>query len=408
MITEAIILAGGKGTRLQSEISEFPKSMAPINGIPFLSYQFDFLLKHEIKTVYLAVGYLSEVIQNFYGNSYLGMTINYVYEKEPLGTGGAISQALSYTITNDILVLNGDSLFHIDIHEFYKFHQSKIATCSLALKHFKNFDRYGVVQSNIENKIIGFEEKQEQTEGDINGGVYLLNKSQFLSLTFPRSYSFEKEYLETYLKNHEIFGYPSQEYFLDIGIPEDYFTAQKEFAHLKPWNIDSSWTLFLDRDGVINKQIKGGYVTDIESFQFLDGALNALSELSRIFGRIIVVTNQQCIGKKIITTQQLDKIHSFMVQQIKEKGGHINKVYFAPNLSEENSPMRKPNSGMADKAKEDFPSIDFHKSIIVGDSISDIEFGKNKNMKTVLITNELISFPDRCFRGLKDFSKSIS
>ena len=408
MIKEAIILAGGKGTRLQSVVSEFPKSMAPINGIPFLAYQLDYLAQYKIETVYLAVGYLSHVIENYFGNYYNTINIEYIKELEPLGTGGAISQAISFTKTEDVVVLNGDSLFTIDLNSMYALHRSNKSDCSIALKKLENFERYGVVKTNIEDRIIGFEEKRKQAKGTINGGIYLLNKVRFSALSFPNHYSFEKDYLESQFMNFSFYGFQSSEYFLDIGIPEDYEKAQEDFKQYKNWEIDKTWTLFLDRDGVINKQIKGGYVTHIENFDFIDGAIDSIALLSRIFGRIVVVTNQQCVGKGILTKKELDSIHSFMIQRIEENGGKIDKVYFAPQLAEENSTLRKPNSGMADLALVDFPEIDFTKSVMVGDSISDIEFGQNKRMKTVLITKDLIGLPERCHTGLKDFLKSIS
>ena len=408
MIEEALILAGGKGTRLQSIVSKLPKSMAPINGIPFLSYQFNLLLKHEIKTAYLAVGHLSELIKNYYGNSYQGINLEYIKENEPLGTGGAISQAISHTKTNDILVLNGDSIFTIDLKEFFDSHVQKQADFSVALKKLKNFDRYGVVKMDDNQKIIDFEEKQHQQEGHINGGVYILNKLKFGSLKFPKAYSFEKEFLESQFNNFKFYGYPSTSYFLDIGIPEDYEQAQQDFKSYKDWEIDATWTLFLDRDGVINKQIKGGYVTSEALFEFIPGVLDSIKTLSKIFGRIVIVTNQQCIGKGIISRQELESIHLAMCKDIEKANGKIDKVYYAPNLASENSELRKPNSGMAELAKNDFPEINFTKSVMVGDSISDIEFGNRKNMKTVLISNELNRLADRCFSSLEKFTKSIS
>lgn len=164
--------------------------------------------------------------------------------------------------------------------------------------------------------------------------------------------------------------------------------------------IDRSWTLFLDRDGVINVRDFHGYITRIEDFDFIEGSLEALVRFSKIFDRIVVVTNQQCIGKKIISTNQLDSIHQYMIEEIEKAGGRIDKVYYAPQLAKENSIYRKPQSGMADLAKVDFPEIDFSKSIIVGDSESDMQFGINKGMKTVFITPESIEKYDYCCKTL--------
>lgn len=406
MIEEAIILAGGLGTRLRSKVAELPKSMAPINGLPFLSYQLNYLKQFEIKTVYLAVGYLSHVITDYFGDSFKGMNIVYTFEEEPLGTGGAISQALAKTTQEEVLILNGDTMFQVDLAQFYLAHTENNADFSLALKPLTKFERYGVVQLNEHNQVNGFEEKQFQESGLINGGVYLLNKTALASYSFPTKYSFEKEFLETKYTELHFHGYESEGYFLDIGIPADYDQAQEDFKRYSSWDLDSSWTLFLDRDGVINTHIKGGYVTSISEFEFIDGVLTSLPKLAQIVGRIVVVTNQQCIGKGILSESELNEIHDHMITTIQNEGGRIDAVYFAPQLVSENSSMRKPNTGMADAAQAQFPDIDFTKSIMVGDSLTDMEFGKRKGMKTVQITPGLNGKVDRCFPTLEDFAKS--
>ncbi|MEN8929107.1 MAG: HAD-IIIA family hydrolase [Flavobacteriales bacterium] len=408
MIQEAIILAGGLGTRLRTEVAELPKSMAPINGIPFLKYQLNYLADYKIKTVHLAVGYLSEVITDYFGDSYNGMDINYSLEKEPLGTGGALLQALNKTETEEVLILNGDTMFQVELNELYKSHKDSEADFSLALKPMKDFERYGIVRLNEDNKVIGFEEKRFTEQGNINGGVYILNKSALDSYSFRPKFSFEKEFLESKFNELNFNGFVSDGYFLDIGIPKDYEKAQQDFRKFDNWRIDKSWTLFLDRDGVINKHIKNGYVTNINEFKFIDGVLESISILNKNFGRIVVVTNQQCIGKGIINKKELDLIHEYMLSEIKKAGGNIDNIYYAPQLVTENSEMRKPKTGMAMKAKEDFSEIDFKKSIIVGDSLTDMEFGKKIAMKTVFITAGLNGKFDKCFSSLKNFTKSIS
>lgn len=405
---EAIILAGGKGTRLHSLVSEMPKSMAPINGIPFLSYQLDYLAKHKFKTIYLAVGHLSDKIINFYGDSYQGMQLVYSVENEPLGTGGAISKALKLATKNNVLVLNGDTLFYANLEELYHCHTSTESVVTMALKALSNFNRYGVVQTNEEHQVIAFEEKKQQNQGQINGGIYVLNKEKFSQLHIGNNYSFESDFLETFFTSLKISGISSNGYFLDIGIPSDYQQAQVDFKRFHSWPIDKTWTLFLDRDGVINKQIKNGYVTSVKDFTFLDGVLDCFSHLTHSFGRIIVVTNQQCIGKGIITSNELNAIHTYMKQQIELHGGRIDQIYYAPDLDSNDNLLRKPNTGMAELAFKEFPEIIFEKSIVVGDSNTDIEFGKKMNMKTVLISTEISPYSDKCFESLENFSKSLS
>lgn len=158
---------------------------------------------------------------------------------------------------------------------------------------------------------------------------------------------------------------------------------------LKDLNIDKSWTLFLDRDGVINKKLDDDYVKHWIEFEFIDGVTSALKGLNDLFGTIVIVTNQQCIGKGIIRTEDLELIHKNMMYEINYLKGRIDKIYHSPYLASENHPTRKPGIGMALQAQKDFPHVDFSKSIIVGDSLSDMEFGKNAGMKTVYVSDKL-------------------
>jgi histidinol-phosphate phosphatase family protein len=147
--------------------------------------------------------------------------------------------------------------------------------------------------------------------------------------------------------------------------------------------VDKSWTLFLDRDGVINTRIVGDYVKKADEFIFLPGALQAIAQLSAHFGKIIVVTNQQGIGKGLYTHDDLTLVHSKMKDEVELAGGRIDAIFYAPNLSAENSPLRKPGIGMALNAQKIFPQIDFAKSIMVGDTESDMQFAHNAGMKSV-------------------------
>jgi histidinol-phosphate phosphatase family protein len=172
--------------------------------------------------------------------------------------------------------------------------------------------------------------------------------------------------------------------------------------------IKNDWTLFLDRDGVINVRIIDGYVTKIEEFEFLPNVIDAFKIFNEKFKRIIVVTNQQGVGKGIMTSEDVDSVHKYMIQEVERHGGRIDKIYFCPQLKSVDNNYRKPSPKMAYFAKEDFPEIDLSKSIMVGDMNSDIEFGKNAGMKTVFIgDNDLKLNPDSRYNSLYDFAKMI-
>ena len=176
----------------------------------------------------------------------------------------------------------------------------------------------------------------------------------------------------------------------------------------------SKKTLFLDRDGVINRQIIGGYVTCVDEFEFLPGVLEALTFLSEQFDYIFVVTNQQGVGKGVFSVEQLNEIHSFMTAKINERGGRIDKIYFCTDLENSNSKYRKPNTGMGLQAINDFQDIDLVSAVMVGDSLLDMHFGKNLGVKTGFLTNskpvneEILNIADLIFVNLLDFSAQLS
>ncbi len=228
MVKEAIILAGGLGPRLRSVLTDMPKCMAIVKGRPFLTYLIDYYKNQGIEKFIFSVGYKYESIQNYLMKEYSFLNYQLSIEDTPLGTGGAIIQACKKIVSDDVLVLNGDTLFKVDITSLYNLHQSENADCTISLKPMKNASRYGTVELNEKNRIIRFSEKMIQSGGLINGGVYILKKNGFDSMVFPKTFSFENEYLEKYVSQKKIMGCVQTNFFIDIGIPADYFKAQKK------------------------------------------------------------------------------------------------------------------------------------------------------------------------------------
>ncbi|RTJ15512.1 D-glycero-D-manno-heptose 1-phosphate guanosyltransferase [Campylobacter jejuni] len=213
---QAIILCGGLGTRLKSVIKDIPKPMAPINNKPFLEFIFEYLKKQGVKEIILAVSYKYEAIQEYFKDEFLGIKIKYSIEKELLGTGGAINEALKF-IKNEAYVLNGDTFFDIDLSKL-KLNESKIC---LALKQMNGFDRYGTVELDGKNYIKLFKEKEFKKQGLINGGIYLLNKDIFNDFDLQEKFSFE-EFLQENYEKLKAKAHIFDDYFIDIGVPEDY------------------------------------------------------------------------------------------------------------------------------------------------------------------------------------------
>jgi D-glycero-alpha-D-manno-heptose 1-phosphate guanylyltransferase len=228
VILEAIILAGGFGTRLQSVVKDIPKPMADIGGKPFLEYLICYLSKCGVDKVILSVGYKKEAIKEYFKDSFEAVKIVYCDEDSPLKTGGAIKKALSFSCDEDVLVVNGDTFFALDIRTFKEAHIASKSLVSLSLKPMMDFDRYGSVVLNG-SRVCSFEEKSYRAEGLINGGVYMLNRSTMLLLNdYSDIFSFEKDFLEEKIADINPHGFIDNGYFIDIGIPEDYERAKKE------------------------------------------------------------------------------------------------------------------------------------------------------------------------------------
>lgn len=224
---EVVVLAGGFGTRLKSVVTDVPKPMAPINGKPFLEYLLQYLISNNVKHVVLSVGYKSEIIQNYFRDSYKNITITYSIEGKPLGTGGAIKKAIKYIKGDQFYILNGDTFFNISLNAI-KLERSTFI--KIALKHVYNTTRYGFVVLDNKGKISKFLKKSNKSFGKINAGIYLTRVNLFDNYKLSESFSFEK-FLEENIKNLHAFGKVFDNYFIDIGVPEDYDKANKELVN---------------------------------------------------------------------------------------------------------------------------------------------------------------------------------
>ena len=385
---EVIVLAGGLGTRLRSVVHEIPKCLAPVAGKPFLGYLLDWLVSQGADHVVFSVGYLREQVIDYVQSQDWPFTYDFAIEETPLGTGGGIRLSLEKCRENQVFVVNGDTFFPVDLKAMPCFH-----AITLALKPMKDFDRYGAVEVRRASalQVIAFHEKAHCGEGLINGGVYAIDRNRLDLSSLPEKFSFEKEVLEPGAAIGEIGGWVSDAYFIDIGIPEDYQKAQWAipawFAVQKAseavMKADAS-TLFLDRDGVLNRHLPGDYVRTPQMWEWMPGVLQALAQWSGKFKHIILVTNQRGVGKGLMTDAQLAQVHARMMQDILEAGGRLDLILTCTAVSEDD-PRRKPNPGMFYEACGLFPDIDAKSSVMVGDSTSDAAFAKNSGMSFILL-----------------------
>lgn len=382
---EAIILAGGLGTRLRSVTGEVPKCLAPVDGKPFLQYLLEWLSRYEVKHVVFSVGYLREQVIAFVESRSWPFDISYAIEKEPLGTGGGIRLALRQCRGKQVYVFNGDTFFNVDLKAL-----PFTAPVTLALKPMRDFDRYGAVDWDGD-LVTGFQEKKHCSEGLINGGVYAIDRSQLDMSLFPKKFSFETEVLEPLSDYGLVAGVVQDGYFIDIGVPEDYARAQLELPEIQSVLKASDAvlatkadTLFLDRDGVINRWLPGDYVRSWEQFAFLPGILESLRKWADPFKHIIIVSNQRGVGKGRMTQEELDTVHARMLEEIRQAGGRIDRIYTCTAVEEDN-PRRKPNPGLYLEACRDYPDITAERSLMLGDSDSDRDFARNCGMDFVLM-----------------------
>ncbi len=231
---EAIVLAGGMGTRLSARLKDIPKPMAPIVGRPFLEILLSQLQRAGCTRVLLSVGHLHTVIQNHFGATYQGMQLDYVIEHIPLGTGGAIRAALAATNEDTVLVLNGDTFLDVNYAAMLAFHADEAAKMTIAITRQEDIARYGGVLLTG-SRVVSFQEKGQTGPGWINAGVYALQKNM---LCWPESmgekFSFETDFLVPELKKISPAAFPANGYFLDIGVPEDFDRAQTELASFIP------------------------------------------------------------------------------------------------------------------------------------------------------------------------------
>ena len=391
---EVIILAGGLGTRLRSVVSEVPKCMAPVGGRPFLWYLLEQLRFFDVKRVVLSVGYLRESVQDWvaqHAGEY-PFEFRFAVEEQPLGTGGGIRLAASMCEGSEVLVLNGDTFFDADLAGLQAARRSSGLPVAVALKPMTDFDRYGTVELRDDGVIAAFREKAPCTEGLINGGVYSIDTASGVLEGLPERFSFEKDVLEPQCEAGRLFGLVQKGYFIDIGVPEDYAVADAGPFLLCPARpfidilkaIYGCDTLLLDRDGVINRLRPGDYVKTVNEFEWLPGAKEALRFAAGKFSRIFIVSNQRGVGRGLMTREALDAIHAWMCGEIEAAGGRIDGIYVCTAVSEDD-PCRKPRRGMFDLILAEHPEVEASRTVMVGDSTSDIQFAWNCGIKGYLV-----------------------
>jgi len=375
MTDTAVILVGGYGSRLGKITKKIPKPLIRIQNKKFLEWIIINLSKYNIKKIYLLCSYKKNLFFKFFHNkNFYNLNIQCIDEGSPKGTGGALLKVKN-RIKKNFLLLNGDTYFDINLNKIFNL-KNKIG--NIALVQNKNH-KYNKKLSKInikKNSLIFFSKKKSNI---MNAGIYYFSKKIFRYLN--KKSSLEDEVIPKLVKEKKLIGSVFYDNFIDIGTP-------KNLERSKNLNFFKHKAIFLDRDGVINKEIKNSYVLNKNQFTFNTGAKKAISYLNKKKYLIIIVTNQACIGKKLITEIELQKIHDYMKQQIfRFSGGYINDIFYAPyyKYSKEkkyrlNYNLRKPNDGMFKLAKKKW-NIELSQSIMIGNQVTDQIASKKAKIK---------------------------
>jgi histidinol-phosphate phosphatase family protein len=379
ILPRVLILAGGFGTRLASVVKDTPKPMAPIAGRPFLEYQIEYLKNQGFTRFTLLTGYLSEVIENHFGDgSRFGLEIDYSVEKEPLGTGGAIRLAMLKNPGDRFLVLNGDGLFATDYRRFVRLSEGPL---SLALKYSTELDRYGSVEIDKHFKVTQFREKSPVLkEGYINAGAYLIT-AEALNLLPEGKSSIETMVFQPLAQEKILSGIPCGGKFVDIGTPDSFGWSQ---SHLPGWlKEEFKPCLFLDRDGVLIKN--KNYLHKTEDVVIVPEVLDLIRETRKRGWYTVVVTNQSGVARGLYTKEDCDLVHRHIDAELARENLSVDLWFACYDHPDNASLLRKPAPGMVLSACNQLP-IDLSKSLMIGDNCTDqIEL---PDLRTLLVQGD--------------------
>lgn len=387
---QAVILAGGFGTRLSHIVKDVPKPMAPIADIPFLKYQYDLFSSQGVDNFIFLTGYKSEVIEAYF-DSY--PNIKFIKEDHPLGTGGAVLNAFKY-LEDDFLLVNGDTFFDIDLSILDKF--SKDKPISMSLRFTDNIKRYGFVSLKDQSSFLvnEFIEKGELPskciDGFINGGIYQIKKNvlaEFYDSFKDEMISFETDILPTLVNNQKVYGLPLGGVFIDIGIPEDYYTAQTLIPN---WiKKDKKPALFLDKDGTLIQD--EGY-SHGPNIQLIERTFNLVKEYSDKGYYIVMITNQAGVAKQKFELSQMFENIEAVKKQYLLKGVSFDDIQYCcyhekalDNSLRYVSLLRKPSPGMLLKVSEKL-KIDMSNSVMVGDNM-EVDKINLPYLKSIILNN---------------------
>lgn len=395
----AVIMAGGKGTRLQTLAANIPKPMFPILGKPILEYQIESLKKSGIKDIIIIVGFMKEIIIDYFGNGKrFDVKIDYIEEDKPLGTAGSLYYLRDEK--DDFILVFGDLILDIDFNRFMNFHKTHNA--AITLYGHPNAHPYDsdVVMVDGKSRVTGILSKKIEREffyhNFVNAGVYCVNPEALEIIDRPEKTDLEKNVISGLIRQGRIYAYRSTEYVKDMGTPDRLEAVSNDIKNgiIAGKNLKQKQkAVFLDRDGTINEYV--GFLRDIDDFRLLPSVSKAIGMINASPYLAIVATNQPVIARGEVTFRELDEIHKKMETELGKDGAYLDDIFFCPHHPHKgydgevselkiDCKCRKPKIGMLIQAAERY-NIDFSRSWYIGDTTTDIQTGKNAGMGTILV-----------------------
>lgn len=396
----ALIMAGGKGTRLGNLVHEIPKPMVKIENISLLERQIITLKQSNITNITIVVGYLGNVIIDYFKDgSAFGVNIDYIQEKEPMGSAGSLFY-LKNKFDDDFILLFGDLIENIDFNKMLNFHKRNNALITLFShpnSHPFDSDLLIVDENNV---VKGIDSKHNirnyYYHNLVNAGIYVISPKALNYFNEPNKKDMEKDFINSLIPTNKVFSYCSSEYVKDAGTLDRLESVGKDIREKIVENKNLSHpqkAIFLDRDGTIN--VHRGHLSDINQFELLPHASEAIKMINESGYLAIVITNQPVISRGDLSFEGLNEIHKKMETLLGKENAYLDAIYFCPHYPESgfegerkelkiDCDCRKPKIGMLLKAKERF-NIDFSSSWFIGDADLDIKCGQNAGTKTALI-----------------------